>query len=92
MITLESLFVRKDDGFLVSELGDDIVMMNTKSGNYLGLNTVSADIWKLLAHPITAGDIINNLENLYEIDHESCETQTLACLDKMLLIGMIQMN
>lgn len=92
MITLQSLFVRKDDGFLVSELGDDIVMMNMKTGNYLGLNSVSADIWKLMAQPITAGAIIDNLVNQYEIDRESCETQTLACLSKMLLHGMIQLN
>jgi hypothetical protein len=92
MITLQSLVVRKDDGFLVSELGDDIVMMNMQSGNYLGLNSVSADIWRLMAQPITAEAILDNLINQYEIDRESCETQTLACLNKMLLHGMIQLN
>jgi hypothetical protein len=92
MITLQSLIIRKDDRFLVSELGDDIVMMNTNSGHYLGLNTVSADIWKLMAQPIAAGTIIDNLISQYDIDRESCETQTLACLNKMLLIGMIELN
>ena len=92
MITLQSLVVRKDGGFLVSELGEDIVMMNTKTGNYLGLNSVSADIWKLMAQPITAEAVIDNLVNQYEIDRISCETQTLACLNKMLLHGMIQLN
>ena len=91
-ITLQSFCVRKDNGFLVSELGDDIVMMNTQSGNYLGLNIVSADIWKMMAHPITAEAIIDTLVNQYEIDRESCETQTLECLNKMLLLGMIQLS
>jgi Coenzyme PQQ synthesis protein D (PqqD) len=92
MITLQSLCMRKDDGFLVSELGEDIVMMNMKTGNYLGLNSVSVDIWKLLDQPITAGAIIDNLTTKYEIDRESCETQTLECLNKMALYGMIQLN
>lgn len=92
MITLQSLCVQNHEGFLVSELGDDIVMMNTKTGNYLGLNSVSADIWKLLEQPITAGTIIDNLTIKYDVDRESCETQTLECLDKMLFYGMIQLN
>ena len=89
MITLHSVLKRNDANFLASELGNETVMMNMQSGDYLGLNEVSTDIWKLLQQPRTTEDIIESLLAIYEVSKEDCETQTLACLNKMLEQKMI---
>lgn len=92
MITLQSLIKRNEAGFLVSELGNEIVMMNTRTGDYIGLNEVSADIWKLLEQPVKTEDLISNLTKRYEVDKEICETETIACLNNMLTQNLIQYN
>ena len=61
MITPQSIISRNDNDFLVSELGNEMVMMNTATGDYLGLNEVSSDIWKLLEQTTTPETIISIL-------------------------------
>ncbi|MBS7563855.1 PqqD family protein [Mucilaginibacter sp. Bleaf8] len=92
MITLQSLITRNETEFVVSELGNDLVMMNTKSGSYIGLNEVSADIWRQLEHPAKATQIISHLQSLYEVSEDVCETETLECLNAMLKQGLIRYN
>jgi len=92
MINLQSVLQRNDTNFLASALGNETVMMNMKTGDYLGLNEVSSDIWKLLQHPLTPEDIINTLLQRYEVSREDCESQTLSCLSKMAEQGMISIT
>ena len=89
MITLQTKISRNENDFLVSELGNEIVMMNTGSGDYLGLNEVSSDIWKLLEQPISPEAIIEQLVSMYDINPEECEAQTMKFLGKMHEQNMI---
>lgn len=91
MITLQTTIKRNNEDFLCSKLGAELVMMNLKTGDYLGLNEVSSDIWDLLKQPGTAEDIINGLLQQYEVSQEECEKQTLECLNKMVEQGMISL-
>lgn len=90
MITPQTQIERINDGFLVSELGNDLVMMNTETGDYIGLNEVAADIWKLIEQPRKTDEIIASLQQQYDVPAADCEAQTLACLDKMLKQGLIK--
>ena len=74
---------RNDKAFMVSELGKEIVMMNTENGDYLGLNEVSSKIWKLMVKPTTPQQIINELLLVFTVSKEDCEKETMAFLKKM---------
>jgi hypothetical protein len=89
MLNLTSKFVRNKDKFLASALGNEIVMMNTTNGTYIGLNEVSSNIWNYLESELTGEDIINKLLNEYDVTRENCEIQTLDCLHKMEQQGII---
>lgn len=89
MIELHTTIKRNTEDFLCSKLGADLVMMNLKTGDYLGLNEVGADIWDFLKNPLTVDYLINNLLQQYEVSRELCEQQTLDCLNKMVEEGMI---
>jgi hypothetical protein len=43
---------RNQAEFISSQLGDDIVLMNTNNSNYFGMNAPGADIWHLLDAPL----------------------------------------
>jgi hypothetical protein len=89
MLTLTSKIIRNQDKFLASALGNEIVMMNTSNGTYIGLNEVSSNIWNYLESELTSEDIVNKLLNEYDVTRENCEIQTLDCLHKMEEQGII---
>ncbi len=74
---------RKDDQLLSSPLADEIVMMNVKTGDYLGLNGVATSIWNLLEKPITIDEICHELLEEYEIDKATCAEKTIEFLIKL---------
>jgi hypothetical protein len=82
-ITTETIISRRKDGLLVSELGNEMVMMDIESGNYIGLNETGRVIWELIDQPLKVNDLIMQLLNRYEIGYEECSRDTLEYLHKM---------
>ncbi|MGZ3874706.1 MAG: PqqD family protein [Mucilaginibacter sp.] len=89
MIDLQTIISRNNTNFLFNELGTEIVIMNTKTGDYLGLNEVSSEIWKLLDKPTRPEDIINRLLQDFSVSEDECKEQTMAFLNKMEGHGML---
>ena len=79
----QTIISRNEKAFMVSELGKEMVMMNTDTGDYLGLNKVSTKIWKLLENPITPQQIIDELLLVFTVSKEDCEKETMTFLSKM---------
>ncbi len=83
MITPQSLIIRNDQQFLTSELSDELLMMNLETGNYIVLNEVSADVWKLLEQPLPAESLVDKLVDIYTISKEDCLQKTFLFLKEM---------
>ncbi|PLK43117.1 PqqD family protein [Emticicia sp. TH156] len=86
---LQTKVNRNDEAFMVSGLGDEAVMMNLATGDFLGLNPVAADIWELTAQQVTIEYLIEQLLEKYDIDAEVCTTETLAYLQEMQKENML---
>jgi len=82
-ITTETVISRRKDGLLVSELGNEMVMMDIESGNYIGLNETAKVIWEMIEMPTKVDDIIKQLLDKYDISYEECSKDTLEYLAKM---------
>jgi len=81
----ETTIVERNDAELIStRLGDDIVLMNTKSGDYVGMNTVGTDIWQLLTTPLPINEILNRIINMYEVDEQYGKEKLNAFIELML--------
>ena len=89
MIHLDSIVSRDNKKFIFNELGTEAVVMNIESGDYLGLNEVSSEIWKSMDEPIKAEDIVKHLLQRFNVSEGTCQQQTLAFLNKMKSHGMI---
>ena len=83
MKNLQTQVKRNEESFTVSGLGDEAVMMNLTTGDFLGLNPVAADIWEFMSEPVTIGEIIQKLTEKYDIDEAVCKTETLTYLQTM---------
>ena len=91
MLDLTSKIVRNKDRFLSSVLENEIVMMDTLNGTYIGLNDVSTTIWNYLENELTAEDLVMRLLEDYHVNRTECELQTLECLNKMEAQGIISL-
>lgn len=83
MISPQSLIIRNDQQFLTSELSNELLMMNLETGNFILLNEVSADVWKLLEQPLRAESLVDKLADIYTISKEDCLQKTFLFLKEM---------
>ncbi|MGF7078502.1 PqqD family protein [Mucilaginibacter sp. UYCu711] len=88
-ITEASLIQRNESKFLASALGEEIVMMNTDNGAYIGVNSVGSDIWNLLSEPIQTDRLVDEVGKMYDIDTEELKTEINNFLQRMLKHDMI---
>jgi hypothetical protein len=81
--------VVRSDGFIESEIDNEIVALNIEKGTCYGLNTVGSRIWSLVASPIRINDICAKLLVDYNVEPETCERQVLDLLEELRAEGMI---
>ena len=80
-ISVTTFVQRNATKFLANKLGEEMVMMNMESGDFISMNNVGADIWELSEQPISVGDIIQQLLKLYSISETQCREETIQFLE-----------
>lgn len=88
-ITETSLIQRNETKFLASALGEEIVMMNTDNGDYIGVNSVGSDIWNLLTEPTRVDELVTKVGELYDADEAQLKTEINEFVQRMLKQDMI---
>ncbi len=83
MITLETVVCRRKEGLLISELGNELVMMDIDNGNYIGLNETGKVIWELIGEPVKVEDLVEQLLQRYQTTKEECSADTIEYLNRM---------
>lgn len=67
----------------VTDLSGEKVMVDFESGKYFLIKGVGNDIWDMIQKEITAGEIIENLLQEYEVSEEECEKSVFEFLGKL---------
>lgn len=91
-LTLDSVIFRNEIKFLANPMGDEIVILNMESGDYLGLNSVGAAIWEHIKEPNSVQQLIEKLMSEYEVDENTCKAQTLEYLERIANIGLLEVR
>ena len=68
---LDVRFVRQQAA-LSATIGNEIVVFDTVTNRYHGMNEVATAIWEMLAEPISARAIVQRLLDVYAVDREAC--------------------
>ena len=87
---LNTVLSRNESRFLTNPVGEEIIILNMETGDYLGLNSVGAAIWELLKTPQSAEQIIEKLHAEFDVDTETCFRETLEYLKKIEELGLLQ--
>jgi hypothetical protein len=75
-----------------TELDGEVIILQQKTGNYLGLNEVASDVWRWLATPSTPQDLCARVARDYGIDAELALSDVLELLQHMHAEGLITID
>src|ERR1700683_3423069 len=89
---VESAVVSVGAEQLSSKLGDDLVILNLKSGVYYGLDPVGARVWELAEKRTAAAAIRDAIANEFAVDPATAERDLADLLGQMESEGLIQVS
>lgn len=68
----------------VSELAGEKVMVDFSSGRYFLIKGAGNDIWDMIQSPISYGEIISKLLDIYDVDEATCKASTDKFLSSLI--------
>ncbi|HEX3918954.1 MAG TPA: PqqD family protein [Caulobacteraceae bacterium] len=77
--------IKRSQGWLAAQVGDELVMMSAESGSYIGLNNVGARVRELLEAPADFSQICATLTGEFDVSEDTCRAEVesfLADLEK----------
>jgi len=79
--------VRNETDWLTATIGGEVVLMNVKGQEYIGLDEVGADIWDVLKTPHSLNDICGEVARLYRIAPDTCRSDVNRVVDMLMQQG-----
>lgn len=89
-LSLNSIVKRNETNFIANPVGDEIIILNMETGDYLGLNSVGSAIWEHLKTSHSVAEIIDMLMTEFDVDKETCLKQTMQYLEQIYTLGLLQ--
>ncbi|OMF35933.1 metallophosphoesterase [Paenibacillus sp. FSL H8-0548] len=90
-LLMERLVVQ-DPGNIVSDMGEEKVILSIENGKYYNLGVMGSQIWDLLKEPIAIRDVVEALLVDYEVTREVCEEQVLSFLTHLVEERLIHLK
>jgi hypothetical protein len=91
ILSLDSVVSASKDQ-IFSELVDEAVILDLRTGVYYGIDSVGARIWQLLQQPKAVGEISTLLQAEYQVAAARCEDDLLIFLSNLQAKGLIEIQ
>ena len=88
-LSLESKVQRSSEP-LQAGLDGEVVMMSVEKGSYYGLDPVGSRIWELLEAPRKVSEVVDELLDVYEVEPEVCQRDTVSFLEALIDEGLAE--
>lgn len=82
--------VRRTPAALAALIDDQVVVLSPRDLSYQAVDPIGANIWNRLAEPTALDDLISGLTSQYEVSDEQCRRDTIAFLERMSDLGVIE--
>jgi hypothetical protein len=79
-LTPDTRLIRAEERFLSNPVGDETLLLDLSTGDYVALNETAARIWDMLRQPRTVRELTDALGNEFDIDPGQCLSDTLGYL------------
>ena len=74
------------------DLAGEAAILDLKSGQYYGLNSIGARIWSLIQEPHSISEVLHTLLEEYDVDASQCEQDLFALVQKLSASGLIEVQ
>lgn len=75
-----------------ADLDGELVLLDTRTGVYYGLNRVGAEVWRLLAQDWPVEAIIGHLLENYEVEAEQARRDLARFIDGLVACGLVRLE
>ncbi len=84
--------VKISDEVLFQEIEGEAVLLNMANEKYFGLDEVGTRIWHLLADDETPQNALDNLQNEYDVDALTLETDLANLINSLNEQGLVSIE
>jgi hypothetical protein len=77
---------------VAADVGEQVLILHLKNGQYFGLDEVGAKIWQLLQEPVTVMEIERNLLEEYDVEPEQCRREVRQLLSGLIEEGLVEVQ
>jgi hypothetical protein len=87
--------VKQGEGNIVSNMGDEKVMLSISNGKYYNLGEMGGEIWDLVKEPMEVKQLVNSLLASFQVERKECEEQVVTFLNHLFdedLIEIVKEN
>jgi hypothetical protein len=90
-VSVDSVVSTSKD-IVFSNLADEVVILDLKSGVYHGLEAVGARVWELMAEPRPLREVRDVLLDEYDVDAGQCESDLLRLIEELKSHGLVEIR
>ncbi|MBY0196810.1 lasso peptide biosynthesis PqqD family chaperone [Priestia megaterium] len=83
--------VTQSEGNIVSDMGNEKVMLNIANGKYYNLGEIGGDIWQSISKPIQVNELVNHIVKKYDVQTGKCEEEVISFLENMYQENLIEL-
>ena len=76
--------IKQNPELITSEVDGERVMMDMKTGEYFGLDSIGTRIWDLTESPTKIAEIVEILINEFDVSKEQCELDTIDFIRELV--------
>ncbi len=73
-----------------ADLDGELVLLDTRTGVYYGLNRIGAEVWRLLVQDRPVEAIIGHLLENYEVEAEQARRDVVRFIDGLVACGLVR--
>jgi hypothetical protein len=89
MISLQDIIVQ-GKGNIVSDMGEEKVMLSVHNGKYYNLGEIGGRIWELIEKPVKIEQMVETLMSEYAVAQSECEQQVISFIELLSNEGLIE--
>ncbi|MEH7380072.1 lasso peptide biosynthesis PqqD family chaperone [Bacillus sp. JJ1533] len=84
--------ISQSEGNIVSNMGEEKVMLSVQNGKYYNLGEIGGEIWDLIESPKSVNEVISSLVNEYDVIQTECEEEVLSFLEHLYNEKLIELK
>ncbi|KJE35843.1 hypothetical protein UF64_06945 [Thalassospira sp. HJ] len=80
----ENNLIKRTDSWIAARSGEETLMMQVQTGQYMSLNDTATAVWEALEKPAMFQDVVAAVVSEFEVSEEQAERDVETLLDGLI--------